>query len=75
MKVTPAQKRMLSYLLDCDPERTRWTDVSGYDGGGRNPTFRKLRDLGLIEYGQLVGNSFRATLTVRGIHYLHGENT
>lgn len=74
MKLSPAQARMLSYLLECcDPAKQHWVDVDGHDGQGRNPTFRKLRSLGLIEYSRESGNSWRAALTMRGIHWLHGE--
>jgi hypothetical protein len=74
-RLTPTQSRKLNILLDSDPSRTHWTDVPGNDGGGRNPTMRKLRALGLVEYDQehTIGNSWRAALTVRGVHYLHGE--
>ncbi len=73
IKLTPAQERLLRQLLaDEDPELRLYSDVLR-DGEGRNPTFRVLRRLGLVEYDQVAGNSFRARLTVRGIHYLHGE--
>ena len=73
MKLTRAQERRLRQLLEEDPERVLYADVLR-DGRGRNPTFRVLQQLGLIEYTHVYGNSFRARLTERAIHYLHGED-
>jgi hypothetical protein len=72
LRLTTAQDRLLRQLLDEDPELRLYSDVVR-NGEGRNPTFRVLSHLGLVQYTQVAGNSFRARLTVRGIHYLHGE--
>lgn len=72
MKLTHAQKQRLRQLLEEDPQLVLYSDVLR-DSGGRNPTFRVLQRLGLVEYTHVYGNSFRARLTERGIHYLHGE--
>lgn len=71
--LTSAQERALRMIFDGNPELCRWSDVLLPNGEGRNPTFRILTSLGFIEYSQIAGNSFRAALTVKGIHYLHGE--
>lgn len=72
MKLTRAQERRLKQFLDENPEHVLYADVLR-DGKGRNPTFRALQRWGLVEYTHVHGNSFRARLTERGIHYLHGE--
>lgn len=73
-KLSAHQESTLHMLLeDFDPEKVKWPDVLRSDGYGRNPTFRKLTQLGLIEYKQWAGNSFVAHLTMKGILYLHGE--
>jgi hypothetical protein len=72
IRLTTAQDRLLRQLLDEDPQLRLYSDVVR-NGEGRNPTFRVLSHLGLVQYTQVAGNSFRARLTVRGIHYLHGE--
>lgn len=72
MKLTPAQEQRLRQVFADDPQKTLYSDVLR-DGQGRNPTFRILQRLGLIEYTHVCGNSFRARVTEKGIHYLHGE--
>lgn len=71
-KLTHAQERLLRQLLDQDPQKVLYSDVLR-NGEGRNPTFRVLARLGLVQYTHVSGNSFRARLTEKGIGYLHGE--
>jgi len=73
LELTPAQERVLRMIFESDPQKTFWSDCDGHDGLGRNPTRRILRQYGLIEYRCRAGNSWVACLTVKGIHYLHGE--
>jgi hypothetical protein len=72
-RLTQVQERTLRTIFEHDPGQTKYSDVPLSDGNGRNPTYQILRRAKLLEYIHLSGNSFRAALTLKGIHYLHGE--
>jgi len=70
-KLTPAQEQRLHDIWEQDPEKCFW---SCYPGGViKDKTLLALRDRGLIECSYLYGNSMRIQVTVKGIHWLHGE--
>lgn len=75
MKLTPNQERVLRMIFAYDPDNVKYSDVLLADGNGRNPTYRILKSYGLIEYTHIAGNSFRAALTIKGVLYLHGEES